>query len=178
MAKYFDELKRSMELIAQEPNSVFVGQAVQYAGTAMSNTLKDVDKSKLVEWPVCEDFQMGATIGMALHGLLPVSIFPRWNFLLLGANQLVNHLDKIYDISDYRPGVIIRTGVGSIKPLHPQAQHCADFTEAFRLMLDNVQVIRLDSSNMIFPAYEVALARAKAGESTVVVEVSDMLNTD
>ena len=40
--KYFDELKRSMEYLADDPDAVFLGQAVACAGTAMSNTLKDV----------------------------------------------------------------------------------------------------------------------------------------
>ena len=93
--KYFDELKRSMDWLAAKENTLFLGQAVEYAGTGMTNTLKDVDRSKLLEMPVNEDMQMGMTIGMALNGTGPISMYPRWNFLLLAANQLVNHLDKM-----------------------------------------------------------------------------------
>ena len=38
--KYANELKRSMDFLGQKPNSIFIGQAVEVAGTAMSNTLK------------------------------------------------------------------------------------------------------------------------------------------
>ncbi|SVD82665.1 uncharacterized protein METZ01_LOCUS435519, partial [marine metagenome] len=52
--KYFDELKRSMEFLAKDPNVLFLGQAVACAGTAMSNTLKDVPGRKKLELPVDE----------------------------------------------------------------------------------------------------------------------------
>ena len=65
--KYFDELKRSMDWLAEQPDTLFLGQAVEYPGTAMTNTIKDVDKSKLLEMPVNEDMQMGMTLGMALN---------------------------------------------------------------------------------------------------------------
>ena len=42
MVKYFDELKRAMEYLGEQEDTVFLGQAVAYKGTAMSNTLKDI----------------------------------------------------------------------------------------------------------------------------------------
>ena len=80
-----------MNWLAEKEDTVFLGQAVACAGTAMSNTLKDIPDRRKVELPVDEDMQMGMTNGLALQGKLPVSIFPRWNFLLLATNQLVNH---------------------------------------------------------------------------------------
>jgi pyruvate/2-oxoglutarate/acetoin dehydrogenase E1 component len=173
--KYFDELKRSMDFLAQHKDTIFIGQAVEYAGTGMSNTLKDVSADKKLELPVCEDFQQGIANGLALAGKIPISIFPRWNFLLLATNQIVNHLDKIPAFSDYRPKVIIRTSVGSERPLHPQHQHVGDFTDAFKLMVKNIDVIRLDEPEQIFPAYELALGRTD-GKSTLLVEFGDYYN--
>ena len=175
--KYFDELKRSMEFLATDPRVVFLGQAVACPGTAMSNTLKHVAPEKLLELPVDEELQMGMTNGLALDGLIPVSIFPRWNFLLLAVNQIVNHLDKCALMSNggYQPKVIIRTGIGSERPLHPQHQHVGDYTEAFRLMCTNIEVIRLDEPSEVFPAYEKALLRTD-GRSTLLVEYGDYYN--
>jgi pyruvate/2-oxoglutarate/acetoin dehydrogenase E1 component len=173
--KYFDELKRSMEWLGEQPDTIFIGQAVEYAGTAMTNTLKDVNPSKLMEMPVNEDMQTGIANGLALNGYTPISIYPRWNFLLLGVNQLVNHLDKIPMISDYTPKVIIRTGIGSERPLHPQFQHIGDYTEAFEKMLNNVEVIRLDEPEQIFEAYQKAYNRTD-GKSTILVEWGDYYN--
>jgi pyruvate/2-oxoglutarate/acetoin dehydrogenase E1 component len=172
--KYFDELKRSMEFLAADPRTLFIGQAVAVPGTAMSNTLRDVDKSRLVELPVAEEMQMGMTTGLALAGRVPVSIFPRWNFLLCGMSQLINHLDKLDAMSNggYRAKAIVRTGIGSERPLHPQQQHVGDYTEALRLMCRTIEVIRLDEPEQIFPAYERALLRDD-GRSTLIVEYGD-----
>lgn len=172
--RYFDELKRSMEYLAEDPRTLFLGQAVACAGTAMSNTLRDVAPDRKLELPVDEELQMGMTNGLAVDGMIPVSIFPRWNFLLVAVNQLVNHLDKLLLMSGggYRPKAIIRTGIGSERPLHPQHQHVGDFTDAFRLMCSNIEVIRLEEPNQVFPAYAHALHRTD-GKSTLLVEYGD-----
>jgi pyruvate/2-oxoglutarate/acetoin dehydrogenase E1 component len=177
LLKYFDELKRSMEYLAGDTDTVFLGQAVAYAGTAMSNTLKDVSLDRKIEIPVDEDMQMGMTNGLALQGKLPVSIFPRWNFLLLATNQLVNHLDKFSEMSGggYQPKAIIRTSIGSERPLHPGHQHIGDYTDAYRKMLKNVEIIRLEEAEDIFPAYKNAHTRTD-GKSTVLVEYGDYYN--
>jgi pyruvate/2-oxoglutarate/acetoin dehydrogenase E1 component len=175
--KYFDEMCRAMEFLARDEKTIFLGQAVACPGTAMSNTLKNVSREKLLELPVTEEMQMGMATGMALTGLVPISIYPRWNFLLLSVNQIVNHLDKLPIVSNggYQPKVIIRTGIGSERPLHPQHQHIGDFTEAFRLMCKTIEVIRLDEPADIFPAYKKALER-EDGRSTLVVEYGDYYN--
>ncbi len=175
--KYCDALKRSMEWLAQKQDTLFLGQAVEFDGTAITNTLRDVARSKLLEMPVDEDFQMGLSIGLALNGTVPISIFPRWNFLLLAANQLVNHLDKlpIYSHGEFCPKVIIRTAIGSERPINPQIQHTGDFTDGFRLMLKTVEVIRLEEPEKIFNAYKYAYER-KDNKSTILVEYGDYLN--
>ena len=166
-----------MQYLAEFENTRFIGQSVEVAGTAMRNTLLELDQSKLIELPVEEDFQMGLAVGMALTGLIPVSIFPRWNFLLLATNQIVNHLDKLKELtqSDNPGKVIIRTGIGSVNPLHPGPQHTGDFTDAFRLMCPHINVVRLDTADMIFAEYKKAYGR-KDGVSTLLIEWSDKYN--
>jgi pyruvate/2-oxoglutarate/acetoin dehydrogenase E1 component len=173
--KYFDELKRSMEYLAKDDRTIFLGQAVAVPGTGMSNTLKDISKDKLIELPVAEEMQMGMSLGMALHGRIPISVYPRWNFLLCAVSQLVNHVDKLSLMSKYKANLIIRTSIGSERPLHPQCQHVGDFTEAFKLMCKTVEVIRLDEPDQIFPAYEKALLRDD-NHSTILVEWGDYYN--
>jgi pyruvate/2-oxoglutarate/acetoin dehydrogenase E1 component len=174
--KYFDELKRSMNWLAEKPDTLFLGQAVAVAGTGMSNTLKDVPQEKLLEFPVCEDMQMGFTNGLALAGdYVPISIFPRWNFLLLAANQVVNHLDKVPAMSEYNPKVIIRTAIGSERPIHPQHQHVGDYTESFKSMTTNIEIVRLDEPEQIFESYQKAYER-EDNKSTILVEWGDYYN--
>ena len=172
--KYADELTKSMIYLSKDPRTIFLGQAVEYPGTAMTNTLKNVPKNKLYELPVAEEMQLGISNGLALNGYIPVSIFPRWNFLLLATNQLVSHLDKFNIMSQgkFKTKVIIRTSIGSQRPLHPQHQHIGDFTEIFKKVLSTVEIIRLDEPSDIFPSYKRAIER-KDGKSTILVEYGD-----
>ena len=141
------------------------------------NTLVDVDPARRIELPVAEEMQMGMTTGLALAGMVPVSVFPRWNFLLCAMSQLVNHLDKVEAMSGggFRAKAIVRTSIGSERPLHPQCQHVGDFTDAVRSMCRSIEVIRLDEPADVFPAYERALLRDD-GRSTLLVEWGDFYN--
>ena len=175
--KYFDELKKTMEWLGSKENTIFIGQAVEVPGTAMFNTLKDIEKAKRVELPVFEDTQLGMSIGMSLAGKKVVSIFPRWNFLLCATNQLVSHLDKLPTISEgaVTPSILIRTAVGSQRPLFPGYQHIGNMSSAFREMLSNVEIIELFEPEDIFPAYKKAFERDD-GKSTIMVEFQDFYN--
>jgi len=175
MLTYKNELIRAMNYLGSMSDTVFLGQAVEYPGTALSGTLEGVSKLQKLEMPVAEEMQMGISIGLALSGVVPVTLFPRWNFLLLAMNQLVNNLDKFPLMSDYSPKVIIRTAIGSERPLNPSLQHTGDFTVPVQLMLDKVEVVRLDESKEIFPAYERAYTRTD-GVSTILVEWGDYYN--
>ncbi len=164
---YFSELCRAMEMLSQHPRSVFMGQAVAYPGTAMFGTLRNVGHSRRVEWPVCEDMQLGAAIGASLNGDLPICIYPRINFLLCAMPQLVLHLDAIPRYSTYRPKVIIRTAIATDKPLDPGPQHVGDFTDMFLSALKTVVVVNLDNAHDIVPQYQAALDR---DGSTLLIE--------
>jgi pyruvate/2-oxoglutarate/acetoin dehydrogenase E1 component len=175
--KYFNSLKQSMKLLGSHPKTIFIGQAVEYEGTAMTKTLVDINKKKLLELPVAEEMQMGITLGIALEGLIPVSIFPRWNFIMCAMNQLVNHLDKISQMSDnhFKTKMIIRTSIGSKRPVNPYCQHVGDFTLVVKKMCPNFEVLRLDEPEVIFSSYKKALNR-KDGKSTILVEYGDFYN--
>ena len=175
--KYFDELKRSMEFLGSKQNTIFIGQAVEVPGTAMSNTLKNINKKKLLELPVAEDMQMGMSLGLAMDKNVPISIYPRWNFLLYAINQLINHIDKFKVMAgnEIVPKIIIRTGIGSQRPLHPQFQHIGDFSEAIQKMCSTIEVIRLNEPEDIFPSYKKAYER-KDGINTILVEYGDYYN--
>jgi len=166
-----------MNFLGKQKNTFFIGQAVSEPGTAMSNTLKDIKKSKKIELPVAEEMQMGMTIGMLMTGLVPVSIYPRWNFLLLAINQLVNHLDKLKVMTNgkYKSKAIIRTSIGSERPLHPQFQHIGDYTESIKKMCKNINVVRLDDPDQIYREYKKAYLR-RDGTSTILVEYGDYYN--
>lgn len=176
--KYFDALKRAMSILAENDKVRFIGQSVLYEGTGMYDTLSHIAEDKRIEFPVAEALQCGVVNGMAIQGMIPVSIIPRWNFLLMGADQIINHLDKFSLMSDGRctPKAIIRVAVGSEHPVDPQDQHKGNFADAFRLMCKTIDIIELIEPEDIVPAYEKALNRTD-GKSTILVEFADFAKT-
>lgn len=172
---YFDFIKESMNLL-NDNGYTFIGQSVCFPGTGLYHTIKHIDNKNKVELPVFEDVQVGMSIGMALKGMKVCSIFPRMDFIILAVNQIVNHLDKMEIMSDgqFKPKIIIRTAIGSVKPLFPGYQHNQDHTEAFKSMCTNIDVVKLENKEMILPAYQAALNSEK---STILVELPDLYNS-
>ncbi len=169
--KYFDELKRTMEWLAGQPKTIFCGQTVAGPGTFMFQTLRDLPKEKALELPVNESFQMQFTIGLALAGYVPISVYPRQNFLLLAVSDMVNMLDKIPAIScgKHLPKVIIRVAVGPDAPVHPGHQHIGNYADGFRKMFTAIDVVELNEPADIFPAYKHAYERTD-NKSTLMIE--------
>ena len=173
--KYKNELIRSMEWLGDKDDTIFLGQAVKYSGNAMFNTTKTISD-------VFEDVQMGMSLGMALDGMVPITCYPRFDFLICATNQLVNHLDKISIISkgQFQPRIIVRTSIGSRVPLDAGEQHTQDHTLAFKNLLKRVEVVVLDESEDIFPAFKHAYERKPKSKYdslvTLIVEWGDHYN--
>ena len=169
MANYKQEVTKAMEMLAAQPNVLFLGQTVLYPGSILSDTLRDIPMSKKLELPVAEEMQLGMSIGLALDGYLPISIYPRIDFLLLACNQLSNHLDVLEEMShrEWRAKVIIRTIIGSGTTFDSGLQHSRNHTEVFKALLKNVEVVRLDHPTKVVPAYKRAL---ESDKSTLMIE--------
>jgi pyruvate/2-oxoglutarate/acetoin dehydrogenase E1 component len=172
--KYFEELQKAMSMLSEHPKTIFIGQSVVYEGTGLYDSLVHIPDNKKIELPVAEYFQAGLSNGMAIEGLIPISIYPRWNFLLMATDQIVNHLDKFMSMSNgkCKPKIIIRVSVGSIRPVDPQDQHKGNFSDAFSRMLTNIEIVDLIEPEQIMPEYTKALYR-KDGISTILVEFAD-----
>ena len=175
--KYVEHLVKSMEYLAEDSRTIFIGQSVMYSGNSIYNTLKTIPDSKKIETPVFEETQMGMSIGLAMDGYVPVTCYPRFDFLLCAVNQLVNHLDKMEEMTwgEYKPRVIIRTSIGAKTPLDGGLQHTQDHTEAFKCLLQNVEVVLLEKKEDIYPAYKTALTRNDQ-KSTLLIEYGEYYN--
>lgn len=160
-------LTEAMTWLGQQPDTLFLGQGVGCPGTKMSASFEGVPAEKRLEMPVAENLQLGISIGLALEGFVPVSVFPRLNFLLCAMDQLVNHLDKLPIYSKYRPKVIIRTAVGGRQPLDAGPQHTGDPTEALARLLETVVVHRLPPHDDVLSEYQGAY---RAKNSTLIIE--------
>ena len=177
LMKYKDELIKSMSFLGKKKDTIFLGQSVSYSGNAIYNTLTKIPNKKKIELPVFEDVQMGLSIGMALNNHVVISCFPRFDFLICAMNQLVNHLDKIRQMSraEMRPKVIIRTSIGSKVPLDGGPQHTQNYTEIFKKTLKEVRVIYLNSPEKIFPSYKKAYYDTQS-YSYLFIEHGDFYN--
>lgn len=169
---YHRALTKAMAMLARDKRALFIGQGVGVAGTTMSSTFDEVPHEQRIEFPVAEDLQMGFCTGLALGGFLPVCVFPRWNFLLCAANQIVNHLDRLplYSDGGYQPKVIIRVAVPSTDPFNPGPQHDDDFSRAFVEMFRTIKVVYLPFATDICDVYCEA---AERNGSTLIVEYTD-----
>ncbi len=157
-----------MRMLA-DAGAVFIGQGVAADGVATFDSLDGIDFRQRIETPVCEELQIGMGTGLALSGFLPVLIYPRIDFLLRAADQLINHLDKMEAMScgQFKPKVIIRTRVGSRTPMDPGPQHSQNHADAFAYMLTNVGISQISRPDQIMMAYKLALMST---HSSLIVE--------
>ena len=167
-----------MKWLGEKDDTVFLGQACKVSGHAISSTLGEVPEEKRIELPVFEEMQMGISTGMALDGFVPVTMFPRFDFFILACNQLVNHLDKMRDMSkgEMTPRVIIRVAVGTKTPIDAGPQHTQNHTEAFRKMLTEVNVVEILEPEDVFPAFKEAYEMSDS-KSTLIIEHGEYYGT-
>jgi pyruvate/2-oxoglutarate/acetoin dehydrogenase E1 component len=156
---YVDALTKAMKTIMEFDETIFIGQQIVYYGNPMSKTIDGLPKEKMIELPVMEETQMGMSLGLALNGHKVVSFYPRWDFVICGANQLINHLDKIKLMSDnqWNPHILIRVGKGSDKPLDPGHQHKGNYFEEFKSMCPNMEFHNLKTWQDVELSYKYAI---------------------
>ena len=166
-----------MNYLAKKPNTIFLGQSVRYSGNAIYNTLIGVPNKKKLEMPVFEDAQMGMSIGLAMEGYIPITCYPRFDFLILALNQLINHADKIDHLTngDFKSRIIVRTLIGATKPLDAGPQHTQDYTVGLKKMLRFTKIIRLTKNSNIYSLYKNALTDKK-NKVFLFIEDSNLYN--
>ena len=166
---YFESLTAAMTWLGEQPDTLFIGQSVRYPGNAIFKTLSGVPMEKRIEFPVAENMQLGCSIGLAMQGKTVISIFPRMDFLMCAMDMLVNHLDK--NIYPLKGKVIIRTCIGATKPMYPGVQHCGDYGNGLKRLLDNVAVRYLNYTSGVYETY---VANFLSDGSKVLIEDADL----
>jgi pyruvate/2-oxoglutarate/acetoin dehydrogenase E1 component len=168
---YKDALTNAMTELAKLNDTIFIGQQIVYAGNPMSTTLGEVPKEKMIEVPVMEETQMGMTLGLAITGKQVISFYPRWDFIVSAANQLINHVDKFEVMTGKKLNIIIRLGKGSDKPLDPGHQHKGNYIEEFKSLCKNIEFHDLKTPIDIELAYKYV---TKEGGVHVLVEYPEL----
>ena len=171
---YHIAICEEMNKFAENPKVIFLGQ--QVLSEDFYQTLTNIAPHARREMPVMEECQLGISVGLALEGYLPISIFQRMDFIPRAFDQLVNHLNLIDKLSRglYAPKVIIRTTVGSTKPLDVGLQHKKDLTELLKVAID-FPVLKVTTPEEVHSAYNLARTSDK---SICIIELQDLYFED
>jgi len=171
--EYKIALTNAMTTLSKLDETIFIGQQIVYAGNPMSTTLDAVPKEKMIEVPVMEETQMGMSLGLAMTGKTVISFYPRWDFLISAANQLINHVDKYELMTGKKVNILIRVGKGANVPLDPGHQHKANYIEQFKTMCPNIEVHDLKTWQDVELSYNYAI---KEGGIHILAEYPELYN--
>lgn len=171
LTPYKDALTDAMTYLGQQENIVFIGQQIVYAGNPMSTTLTNVSKDLMIELPVMEETQMGMSLGLAMQGKNVITFYPRWDFIILASNQLINHIDKFEMMTGKKINLLIRLGKGSDKPLDPGHQHKGNYFEQYKSMCPNITFHDLKDAATIAQTYKNAYTQ---GGVHILVEYPEL----
>jgi pyruvate/2-oxoglutarate/acetoin dehydrogenase E1 component len=171
--EYKIALTNAMTTLSKLDETIFIGQQIVYAGNPMSTTLTEVPKEKMIEVPVMEETQMGMSLGLAIAGKTVISFYPRWDFVISAANQLINHVDKYELMTGKKVNILIRVGKGADVPLDPGHQHKANYINEFKTMCPNIEIHDLKTWQDVELSYKYAIEN---GGVHVLAEYPELYN--
>ena len=171
--EYKIALTNVMTELGKLDDTIFIGQQIVYAGNPMSTTLGEVPKEKMIEVPVMEETQMGMSLGLAITGKTVISFYPRWDFLISAANQLINHIDKFELMTGKKVNIFIRVGKGADVPLDPGHQHKANYINEFKTMCPNIEIHDLKTWQDVELSYKYAIEN---GGVHILAEYPELYN--
>lgn len=171
---YKDTLKKTMNELARSRLTRFIGYNVSY-GPRMHGTLVDVPLDRCIELPVAENLMVGIAMGLALEGFRPIVCFERMDFMLVAADAIINHVDKLPYLSgdQFHFPIIFRCVVGTDAPLDPGVQHTQDHSTLFHIACKHMRVVRVCTSEDIEREYARA---ARDTDPTMIVEYKQWYN--
>jgi len=125
--RYVDAVHDALrEALARDPRVIFLGQDIaEYGGVfkCTEGLAAEFGKSRVRNTPIIESGAVGAAMGLALDGFIPMLEMQFGDFVTCGFNQIVNNLAKTH----YRWGagipVVLRLPVGGglgAGPFHSQ----------------------------------------------------------
>ena len=82
---------------------------------------------------------------------------------------------EVVSLGDFKPKVIIRTSIGSKKPLDGGVQHTQDYSKVFKNILTEIDVFVLKKPKDIFKTFKNAYER-KDSKSSLIIEYGDYYN--
>jgi 2-oxoisovalerate dehydrogenase E1 component len=125
--RYVDAIHDALrEALARDPRVILLGQDIAEYGGAFKCTdglAAEFGKSRVRNTPIIESGAVGAAMGLALDGFLPMLEMQFGDFVTCGFNQIVNNLAKTHYRWGARLPVVLRLPVGGgmgAGPFHSQ----------------------------------------------------------
>ncbi len=125
--RYVDAVRDALrEALARHPNVVLMGQDIaEYGGVfkCTEGLSERFGKARVRNTPIIESGAVGAAMGLALDGFVPMIEMQFGDFVTCGFNQIVNNLAKTHYRWGARLPVVVRLPVGGgvgAGPFHSQ----------------------------------------------------------
>ena len=133
---YKDAVTQAMTEMGERKETIFIGYSL-VPGDAMG-TLKNVPDDQKLETPIAENLMVGLAMGMCMEGFRPVVYFERHDFMLVAADAIGNHLDKVQRISHgrFHFPVVLKTVVDDGGLFYSGPTHSQNFTNVFKELVD------------------------------------------
>lgn len=157
--RYVDAVRDALrEALAHDPRVVLLGQDIAEYGGAFKCTeglAAEFGKSRVRNTPIIESGAVGAAMGLALDGFVPMLEMQFGDFVTCGFNQIVNNLAKTHYRWGARLPVVLRLPVGGgmgAGPFHSQNM------EAWFTQVAGLKVIApatpFDAKGLLLSAFE------------------------
>jgi 2-oxoisovalerate dehydrogenase E1 component len=125
--RYLDAISDGLrEAMRRRPEVVLLGQDIAAYGGVFKVTegfVEEFGKARVRNTPIVESAALGAALGLALDGFVPMVEMQFGDFITCGFNQLVNNLAKTHYRWGARVPVVVRAPVGGgtgAGPFHSQ----------------------------------------------------------
>jgi 2-oxoisovalerate dehydrogenase E1 component len=125
--RYVDAIRDGLrEALLRHPRAIFMGQDIaEYGGVfkATEGLAAEFGKARVRNTPILESGAIGAALGLALEGFLPMVEMQFGDFVTCGFNQVVNNLAKTHYRWGAQVGVVVRLPIGGgtgAGPFHSQ----------------------------------------------------------
>jgi 2-oxoisovalerate dehydrogenase E1 component len=125
--RYVDAVSEGLrEALRADDRTLLLGQDIAEYGGVFKVTegfVEEFGKARVRNTPIIESAALGAALGLALEGFVPVVEMQFGDFITCGFNQIVNNLAKTHYRWGARLPVVVRTPVGGglgAGPFHSQ----------------------------------------------------------
>lgn len=135
-----DTIKIEFQKLLEMSNVVFLGENIINSGR-IYGTMSEVPLDRCIEMPVAENLIAGCGIGLAISGYFPVVIFQRMDFMLIAADQIINHACLIPKMTGIKLPMIFITFKATLKDsFYAGLQHTKDLTHVFKPYMTVYQI--------------------------------------